>query len=129
MLIPIIGLIVGCLIAFLMPWSINPSYTIYVAISILAALDSVLGGISANLNKRFSMAIFLSGFFGNALLAAFFILLGEKLGLDLYVAVVVVFGTRMFRNFAIIRVHYVEKYDKKNKQLTIDEIAKETNPS
>ncbi len=123
MLIPILGLLIGCLAAFLIPWNINPSYSVYVAISILAALDSVLGGMSANLNKRFSMMIFLSGFFCNALLAAFIIFLGEKLGLDLYVAVVVVFGTRLFQNFAIIRLHYVDKLDKRNKQLSIDEIT------
>lgn len=128
MLIPIIGLLIGCLTAFLFPWSINPSYSVYVAIAILAALDSVLGGVSANLNKKFSMIIFLSGFFCNALLAAFIIFLGEKLGLDLYVAVVVVFGTRLFQNFAIIRLHYVDKYTKKHEQISIDEITPE-NPS
>ncbi|MBO5408626.1 MAG: small basic family protein [Clostridia bacterium] len=122
-MIPILGLLIGCLTAFWIPWNINPAYSVYVAIAILAALDSVLGGVSANLNKRFSMIIFLSGFFGNALLAAFIIFLGEKLGLDLYVAVVVVFGTRLFQNFAIIRLHYVDKLDKRSKQLSIDEIT------
>ncbi len=122
MLIPILGLLVGCLVALFMPWSINPAYSVYVAISILAALDSVLGGISANLNKKFSMIIFLSGFFCNAMLAAFIIFLGEKLGLDLYIAVVVVFGTRLFQNFAIIRLYYVDKITKHNKQLSIEEI-------
>lgn len=122
MLIPILGLLIGCLVALIMPWNINPAYSVYVAIAILAALDSVLGGISANLNKKFSMIIFLSGFFCNAMLAAFIIFLGEKLGLDLYIAVVVVFGTRLFQNFAIIRLHYVDKFTKHHKQLSIDEI-------
>lgn len=115
MLIPVLGLLIGCGAAFLMPWSINPAYSVYVAIAILAALDSVLGGISAILNKNFTMIIFLSGFFCNALLAAFIIFLGEKLGLDLYVAVVVVFGTRLFQNFAVIRRFYFSKLNQKNK--------------
>lgn len=114
MLIPILGLLIGCLGALFMPWSINPAYSVYVAIAILAALDSVLGGVSAIINKNFSMEIFLSGFFCNALLAAFIIFLGEKLGLDLYVAVVVVFGTRLFQNFAIIRHSYIAKLRKKH---------------
>lgn len=113
MLIPILGLLIGCLAAFLMPWSINPAYSVYVAIAILAALDSVLGGTSAIVNKNFSMSIFLSGFFCNALLAAFIIFLGEKLGLDLYFAVVVVFGSRLFQNFAIIRHAYIAKLTQK----------------
>ncbi len=128
MLFPLIALIVGCLVGIYVPWSINPSYSVYVAIAILAALDSVLGGISANLKKRFSMIIFLSGLFGNAALAAFIIYLGEKLGLDLYVAIVVVFGTRMFQNFGIIRRFYVEKYSNQGKQLTMEELD-QTNPS
>ena len=128
MLLPFIALIIGCVIGIYVPWSINPSYSVYVAIAILAALDSVLGGISANLNKRFSMIIFVSGLFGNAALAAFIIYLGEKLGLDLYVAIVVVFGTRMFQNFGIIRRFYVEKYSSAGKQLTIEELE-QTNPS
>ena len=128
MLLPIVALILGCVIGIYVPWSINPSYSVYVAIAILAALDSVLGGISANLSKRFSMIIFISGLFGNAALAAFIIYLGEKLGLDLYVAIVVVFGTRMFQNFGIIRRFYVEKYSNIGKQLTLEELD-QTNPS
>ncbi len=128
MLLPIIALILGCIIGMYVPWSINPSYSVYVAIAILAALDSVLGGISANLNKRFSMIIFISGLFGNAALAAFIIYLGEKLGLDLYVAIVVVFGTRMFQNFGVIRRFYVEKYSSHGKQLTVEELD-QSNPS
>ena len=122
MLLPLIALILGCLVGIYVPWSINPAYSVYVAIAILAALDSVLGGISAYLNKRFSMIIFITGLFGNAALAAFIIYLGEKLGLDLYVAIVVVFGTRMFQNFGFIRRFYVEKYSNSGKQLTMEEL-------
>ena len=122
MLLPLIGLLVGISIAFFVPGSINPEYSVYVAIAILAALDSVLGGISANLRKKFSMIIFVTGLFGNAILSAFIIYLGEKLGLDLYVAIVVVFGTRMFQNFGFIRRFYVEKYSNLGKQLSIEEL-------
>lgn len=128
MLLPLIALIVGCLGGIYVPWSINPAYSVYVAIAILAALDSVLGGISAILNKRFSMVVFITGLFGNAALAAFIIYLGDKLGLDLYVAIVVVFGTRMFQNFGFIRRFYVEKYSNKGKQLTVEELDR-TNPT
>lgn len=128
MLLPLIGFVLGCLIAFFVPGSINPDYSVYVAIAILAALDSVLGGISANLRKKFSMMVFLTGLFGNAILAAFIIYLGEKLGLDLYVAIVVVFGTRMFQNFGFIRRFYVDKYSNLGKQLTVEELGSD-NPS
>ena len=47
--------------------------------------------------------MFLSGTIGNAAIAVFLTWLGQKLGLPLYLAAVLVFGTRMFQNFAEIR--------------------------
>jgi small basic protein len=116
MLITVIAILIGMTFGIMAPFVIPPAYSVYVAIAILAALDSVLGSISAYLNKTFDMTIFLSGFFGNALLAAFIIFLGERLGLDLYIAVVVVFGTRLFQNFAIIRRFWISMKWKKKEQ-------------
>jgi len=114
----IIGIIVGFLAAFFTPIVISPTYSVYVATAILAALDSILGGLTAILNKNFYSMIFITGLFGNAVLAAFIIFLGEKLGLDLYLAVVVVFGTRFFQNFAAIRRFLVNKYTTKKTDIT-----------
>lgn len=50
--------------------------------------------------------MFLSGTIGNAAIAVFLTWLGQKLGLPLYLAAVLVFGTRMFQNFAEIRRSY-----------------------
>lgn len=109
----VIGIVVGLVAAIFTPVVIPPSYSVYVATAILAALDSVLGGLTAILNKNFNIKIFITGLFGNAILAALIIFLGEKLGLDLYLAVVVVFGTRFFQNFAAIRRFLVYKYESK----------------
>ena len=109
------GLVLGISLGIYAPIVIAPNYTVYVAVALLAALDSILGCLSAYLNKTFSLPIFVSGFFGNAILAAIIIFIGEKLGLDLYIAVVVVFGTRLFQNFAIVRRFLLSKYiTKKN---------------
>ena len=112
----IIGVIVGLVLAFVSPTVIPPNYSVYVATAILAALDSVLGGLTAVLNKNFDSMIFITGLLGNAVLAAFIIFLGEKLGLDLYLAVVVVFGTRFFQNFAVIRRFLINKYTAKKEE-------------
>jgi len=110
-----VGLALGITFGLYAPIVISPAFTVYVAVALLAALDSVLGCLSAYLNKTFSLPIFVSGFFGNAFLAALIIFIGEKLGLDLYIAVVVVFGTRLFQNFAIVRRFALSKYtNKKN---------------
>jgi small basic protein len=47
--------------------------------------------------------VFFSGFLINSLVAALLGYLGDQLGIDLYLAAVVVFGSRMYQNIAIIR--------------------------
>ena len=75
----------------------------YVAVAILACLDSVFGALAASTGKNFKMKIFLSGFFFNALFAIFLVYLGEILNVEIYLAAVIVFGGRILNNFSIIR--------------------------
>lgn len=114
MLLSVIGILLGIGVAIFIPWIVTPGYSVYLAAGILAALDSVFGGVYASICKNFDMAIFISGLICNALLAALIIFLGEKLGLDLYLAVVVVFGTRLFNNFASIRHSLILNIKNKN---------------
>ncbi|MCR4434519.1 MAG: small basic family protein [Clostridiales bacterium] len=113
-MIPILGLIVGVVIGLLIPYNIPFQYSNYVAVAILASMDSVFGGIAATVQGKFDMKIFLSGFFGNALLAAILAYIGDKLGIPIYLAAVFAFGNRMFLNFAIIRRFLLNKYSKKD---------------
>lgn len=113
MIIPLIGLCAGIVLAIYMP-AIDFSYSKYLAIAILACLDSVFGGIAGLFEDKFNIHVFVSGFFGNALLAVGLTYLGEKLSIDLYLAAVVVFGNRMFLNFAIIRRYLLNKFKKQD---------------
>ena len=108
----LVGCILGALIGMNMP-IISYTYSSYLAIAIIAALDSVFGGISSVLKGNFDLKIFLSGFFGNALLSILLTYLGEKLNVDIYLAAIIVFVGRMFTNLAIIRRYYVEKWSRK----------------
>lgn len=107
----IIGCILGALIGLNSP-IIPYTYSGYLAIAIIAALDSVFGGISATLNKTFDLKVFVSGFFGNAILSVLLTYLGQKLNVDIYLAAIVVFVGRMFNNLAIIRRYYLDKFIK-----------------
>ncbi len=109
-MIPIIGLLLGVVLGFVVPYHISSQYSPYLAISILAALDSVFGGITASIQGNFNIKVFISGFFGNALLAALLTYLGKKLDVDINLAAIVVFGTRLFQNFAILRRFLLNKY-------------------
>ena len=98
--------------------TISYIYTDYLAISIVAALDTVLGGITSTLKNNFNFKVFVSGFFVNAILSILLTLLGNKLNVDIYLAAIVVFVSRMFNNLTIIRRHYIEKWDKAKKENT-----------
>ena len=102
-MLEIVGLLVGLAAGLLFPWTIPSQYSLYAAAGLLAALDSALGGFRARIAGEFKLDMFLSGTIGNAVIAVFLTWLGQNLGLPLYLAAVVVFGTRMFQNFAEIR--------------------------
>lgn len=108
----LIGCIAGALIGMNAPM-ISYTYSSYLAIAVIAALDSVFGGINSVINKNFDLKIFITGFFGNAIIAILLTILGQKLNVDIYLAAIVVFVERMFINFAKIRRYYVEKWSKK----------------
>lgn len=112
MIIAIVCLVAGGLLGYFVNFNVTTVTSVYIAIAILAAFDSILGGIVANINKTFDMAIFVSGFFANALLSVGIIYLGSKVGLDIYIGIVVVFVMRIFQNFAIIRRFLLNKLKK-----------------
>lgn len=102
-MIPFIGLIIGVLIGIFLKVDIPASFVSYIPVAILAALDSVFGGFRSGLEKKFDNEIFISGFFGNIVIAIFLTYLGDMLNVPMYLAAVVVFGGRLFNNFAAIR--------------------------
>lgn len=111
MIIVLLFIIVGILTGLNV--SIPYSYSQYIAVAILACLDSVFGAFSANIDKKFRMDIFLSGFFGNAIVAILLVYIGIKLNVDMYLAAVIVFTTRLLNNFTTIRREMLVKMDEK----------------
>ena len=104
-----LGLLIGVLVGFVLPYTYNSVYSLYVSVAILACLDSLFGGIRANQEDKFDIEIFLTGFFGNAIIAAVLAFIGDKLGVPLYYAAIFTFGGRMFDNFAAIRRIWLNK--------------------
>ena len=100
---------------------VSYTYSGYLAIAIIAALDSVFGGINSLLKKNFDLKIFVTGFFGNAILSILLTILGQKLNVDIYLAAIVVFVGRMFNNLASIRRYYLEKWtNRKNAKKEVE---------
>lgn len=109
MWLPIVGLLIGLAIGFFVPIQVPIEYTKYLSVAILAALDSVFGGIRSAMEDHFDSTVFITGFFSNTLLAAVLAYIGDRLGVDLYLAAIFAFGVRLFQNLAIIRRHLLHK--------------------
>ncbi|MBO8136632.1 MAG: small basic family protein [Desulfotomaculum sp.] len=103
------GLCLGLFIGLNVPIILPEGYAPYLGLAVLAALDSVFGGIRAGMEDQFDNSVFLSGFFFNILLASGLAYIGERLGVPLSTAAVVAFGVRLFQNLAIIRRHILKK--------------------
>ena len=116
----LIAILVGCIIGAilglnspLIPYSVSG----YLAIGIMAALDSVFGGIKSVVQKNFDMKVFVSGFFINSITAVLLTYF------DISLAAIIVFVGRIFIDLAIIRRYYIEKWtnwmEKKQKEKSI----------
>lgn len=110
MLIALFGIAIGVLVGYFLPISLSTGSSLYMSVAILAAIDTVFGGIRANMEGKFDNVIFITGFFGNSLIAFLLAYIGDQLGVPLYYAAVFVFGTRLFENFSRIRRHIFKRY-------------------
>ena len=115
-LIPIIGLLLGIYSGQLLQIEIPVGMVKYLSISIMAALDSVFGGIRSLYEKKFDGLLMLTGFFANAMLAAGLTFMGDMLGVDLYLAAVFAFGVRLFSNLSAIRHSIVRNFRDRRRQ-------------
>jgi len=115
MIIAILAIAIGIFVGLWMPHNLTPDAVPFLAIAIIAALDSVFGGITAYMQKQFDITVFFTGLFTNALLAVGILYLGDILGINfpMLLATIVIFGTRMFQNFATMRYIFLEKYRRK----------------
>ena len=113
MFIALIGLVVGIVVGVMSGFVYPAGFSAYVAMGILACMDSLLGGIYANMREDFRWKVFATGFATNAVLAMALIWLGNQLSIDLSIAAIVVYGSRMFHNCSNIRHLLLNKKEEK----------------
>ncbi len=106
-MIPAFALVVGVALGLFLDPTVPLWLQPYLPIAVVAALDSVFGGIRARLDGIFDAKVFVVSFISNVLVAALVVFLGDQLGVggQLSTAVVVVLGIRIFGNAAAIRRH------------------------
>lgn len=118
--LPVVGLLIGVAIGMALSLTIPAQYSRYTAMALLAVIDSVLGAVRADLDREFDNRILLTGFFLNLILASILTFLGERLGVELYIAAIAAFGLKMFNNLAIIRRQLLERWARPNRTLGAD---------
>lgn len=106
----ILGLLGGIVLGFTLNISYPTEYSFYITMGLLAAIDSILGAARSHLEGKYNNLIFISGFITNAILAGLLAYLGDRLGVPLYYAAILVFGGRLFQNLAVIRRLLIDKY-------------------
>lgn len=111
----LIGLVLGLWLPSMafFPSNLQQQISNYLGLAILAAIDATLGAWRANMEGTYDTGVFLSGFFVNMFAAAFLAYLGDLLGVNLALAAVVAFGTRIFNNLAIIRRILLQNWRKR----------------
>lgn len=117
MWLPVLGLLIGVFLGLLTDIRVPEDYANYLSIAVLAALDTLFGGIRAHLQNIYDEKVFVSGFFFNILLAASLAFLGVHLGVDLYLAAIFAFGVRLFQNIAVIRRILLTKWSRNKEKI------------
>lgn len=99
----VIGLTLGIIIGGFFQLDVPSIYSRYTAVALLGILDSLFGAIRSEVEHKFNTSIFLSGLLFNIMLAVIITYFGDKLNLDLYLAILIVFTMRIFQNIGIIK--------------------------
>ncbi|MBU0667872.1 small basic family protein [Patescibacteria group bacterium] len=100
----LIGIILGIFVGLALNFPIPLELTKYSAVVIMGILDALFGAIRAEVTKdQFNAIIFITGLLFNVILSIAITLLGDKLGLELYLAATFVFTLRIFSNVGITR--------------------------
>ncbi|MES2464691.1 MAG: small basic family protein [Armatimonadota bacterium] len=107
--IPILGAFIGFLVVYVSSYTVPPTWASYLSLATLAGVDSICGGVRAGLEGKFHDDIFLTGFAMNTLLAGFLAYLGDRIGVDLFLAAVVLLGGRVFLNLSLIRRYWLNQ--------------------
>lgn len=117
----LLGIVIGVMVGALLRYAIPPELTRYTAVSIIGILDAIFGALRAEVvDKNYDFSIFLTGLFFNIILAVVITFLGDKMGLDLYLAASVVFTFRIFNNVGVTRRVWVEQWLKRRKKKVVN---------
>jgi small basic protein len=125
-LVPIIALVLGAALALVMNKPLNGVYGQYLAVACLAGLDSICGGIRSGLEAKFHNDVFITGFIFNILIAFGLAWLGDQIYIDLFLAVALVLGARIFNNLSLIRRFLLTRWQDNRERKRMQQLVQTT---
>jgi small basic protein len=118
-----VALVLGAVLALVFNKPMTGVYGQYLAVACLAGLDSVCGGIRSGLEGKFHNDVFTSGFIFNILIAFFLAWFGDQIFIDLFLAVALVLGARIFNNLSLIRRFLLTRWQDNRERKRMQEIV------
>jgi small basic protein len=125
-LVPILAILIGAFIAVQFVGPVKGLPGQYLAVACLAGLDSVCGGIRSGMEGKFHNDVFITGFVANILITFFLAWLGDQIFIDLFLAVALVLGARIFTNLSLIRRFLLTKWQDARQKKKLQSIATST---
>ena len=108
--VPIVALVIGAVLGFLIRVPVTGIAGVYMGVAVVAGLDSVFGGIRSAIEGKFRNDVFTTGFIANIVIAFFLAWFGDRIGVNVYFAAILVMGTRIFTNLSLIRRQMLTKW-------------------
>jgi len=109
----IFGITFGLAIGGFLQFNIPPEYSRYTAVAIVGIMDSLFGAVRASAEKKYDTVTFLTGLGFNMVVALLITFFGDKLNLDLYLAILVAFIIRIFANIGQLKTTTITNLQKK----------------
>ena len=108
-LLPLAGLLMGVALSNSLSVSITEDLSVFIAVGLIITLDLMVEGTSQYLGGKFSLRSMLLTYTFNLLFAYFLLTIGNLMRVDLYIALFIVFGIKLFSNLAYISQKFFSK--------------------
>ncbi len=124
LVLPIFALVLGAAFAIATKFGPLPGAAgQYLAVACLAGFDTVFGGVRSGLEGKFRTDVFVTGFVSNILIAFFLAWLGDQIYINLFLAVALVLGARIFTNLSLIRRFALTKWQDARERKRLQQLA------
>jgi len=114
MWLPVIGLLLGVVLGIVLPLQIPVIYSHYFAVVLLGILDGIVTGLNQVLEGSFDSFSFWSGILATLVAALLLVYIGERLGVELYLAVLFAFGYRFLNGISTIHSLAIDNFKTKS---------------